>query len=317
MLSMPRKDLKRRDKNFRWSVVHAICGSNLPIDVCARALRSIRERGLHSLICAKDVEGDTPLQSAIRSSSKPEFISLLLEEGPTCCMLKTRNNSGETPLETAFQTREWGIVSPLLRECIRNRILPELTGVDNEVKGSTTLLHVAICSGDYEYLRIHLQECRKCEISGTQLKDSLQVTDEKNRTPWHHLVFKDLHIVENVLQILKEYAIDFNDLYTNKVAGSYLLHDAYRRNKFQLIELLESEGADKERKDARGLMPHQRSRNIVLTQPHSPSGFRDQSQLPPELHSKRKQRRRKKKPRKYRPETFTNSEVGLMQCVNF
>ena len=99
------------------------------------------------------------MSSMIRTGDvDSERIKLLLKQIPsyTQHMLQSRNKKGETPIERAFDLQEWDAVGILLKKCIQNKILPELTGIGTEVPNVKTLLHKAFARKDVEYLQIYL-----------------------------------------------------------------------------------------------------------------------------------------------------------------
>lgn len=224
----------------------------------------LKQKCLISQIGAKDSDGDTPLSSMIRTGDVDgDRIALLLQQVPsyTKHMLQNRNKKGETPIERAFDMQEWEAVGILLKECIQNRILPELTGIGKQATNSKTLLHKAFERKELEYLRIYLRVCRECNV-----KPGLLVPTRKGRTPWWFFLMnhKDLTLMRKALDILVEFEVDINELYIDAASHAYLLHEAYRRNNTELVDCLRSAGANEEAKDARGLKPADRKRAVDL-----------------------------------------------------
>ena len=293
-------DLKQRDTQFRWTLVHALCSSDLPANVCKSILACLKEKCLISQITAKDAEGDTPLSSAIRSRVKPEIIELLLQQVPsyTKVMLETRNEKHETPLDRALDMRQWKIVRMLLKRCIENSLLPELTGISPDAMKSETLLHRAFQCGKVKYLQIFLEVCRECEVEPQQVHRALVMQTEGGCTPWYYLMNHTcLKTMEKTIEILRLFEIDINSLYIDsKTQKSSLLHEAVRRNHKPFIELLLRSGANPHLKDARGLTPFDRKRRVES------ESLTDGGSTLAVVHSVKcmKKKRRRRKKRKHR-----------------
>ena len=228
-------------------------------------------------------------------------IALLLKQIPsyTQHVLQSRNKKGETPIERAFDLQEWDAVGILLKECIQNKILPELTGIGTEVPNVKTLLHKAFERKDVDYLQIYLAVCGECNV-----KPGLLVPTKKGHTPWWYFLMnhKDITLMQRVLDTLVEFRIDINTLYIDRASRASLLHEAYRRNNEVLVNCLVEAGADREIKDARGLKPSDRKRavdiNVVLAQ-----------DLP--VHSTRSSRKRAKRREVRRKQHEDQNEVTV------
>ena len=263
---MTPSDLEQRDKQFNWTLVHALFSSDLPMNVCKSILVHLKEKYLISQITAKDAEGDTPLSSAIRSRVKPEIIELLLQLVPSCTdiMLVTRNEKNETPLDRALDMREWKMVRILLKKCIEKRFLPELTGISPDAMKSETLLHRAFQCGKVKYLRIFLEVCQECRVDPKQVQRALVIQNECGCTPWYYLMNHTcMKTMKKTLEILRIFHIDINSLYIDsETQKSSLLHEAVRRNHKGFIDLLLRSGANKNLEDARGLKPFDRKRKV-------------------------------------------------------
>ena len=252
-----------------------MCSSRLPIHFCKAIFSCLRKECLLSQLGAKDSDGDTPLSSMIRTGNvDSECIALLLQQIPsyTKHMLQSRNKKGETPIERAFDLQEWDAVGLLLKECIQNKILPELTGIGAEVPNVKTLLHKAFERKNVEYLQIYLAVCRECNV-----KPGLLVQTKKGHTPWQYFLMshKNLTLMQRALDTLVEFGVNINTLYIDTASRASLLHEAYRRNNEVLVNCLVEAGADREVKDARGLKPSDRKRavdiEVVLAiQPENP-----------------------------------------------
>lgn len=285
------------------------------MECCVELFRVLRRKCLISLICAKDVDGDTPLHSAVRSNVNPAVIELLLKQIPSFrrYLLQARNKQDETALQIAFSLESWENVQVLQKWCIKESLLVELTGIGDRVKHTKTQLHKAFQRGHIQFLRFFLNVCKACELSDDQIMKGLLATSKKGRTPWFYLVHQELAKVKEAVAILSEFNINLNLLLTNKNVRTSMLHDAYRKNKMNLVEFLLEQGADPNQEDAHGLKPDERKKDIVVTTqspaeaiPFHSSEIQDQidSQIQPGAQKKR----RKKKKRKGHREPATQSE---------
>ena len=242
------------------------------------------------------------MSSMIRTGDvDSERIEVLLKQIPsyTQHMLQSRNEKGETPIERAFDLQEWDAVRILLKECIQNKILPELTGIGTEVTNVETLLHKAFERKDVKYLQIYLDVCEKCNV-----KPGLLVPTKKGHTPWWYFLMnhKDITLMQRVLDTLVEFSVDINTLYIDRASRASLLHEAYRRNNEELVNCLVKAGADRELKDARGLKPSDRKRAVdimvVLAEDLS-------------VHSTRSSRKRAKRREVRRKQRENQNEVNV------
>ena len=309
--------LKQRDKQFRWTLVHALCSGDLSVNVCKTILALLKRKGLISQISAKDAEGDTPLSSAIRSRVKPEIIELLLQQVPsyTKRMLETRNDKHETPLDRALDMRQWKIVKTLLKRCIESSLLPELTGISQDTMKSETLLHRAFQCGKVKYLRIFLEVCQECKVKPQQVQRALVMQTEGGCTPWYYLMNHTcMKTMEKTVEILRLFNIDINSLYIDsKTQKSSLLHEAVRRNHKAFVDLLLRSGANKDLQDARGLKPFDRRRRVDSESlSDSDSTLTDVGSV----KSTKKKKKRKNKKRRHRKnrrvvDTPVDTPVGV------
>lgn len=265
-----------RDSRFRYSLVHALMAGDIEESVVIQCFNVLRKNSLISLITAKDKEGDTPLHSAIRSGTKPELIKLLMN---AISGMKTKrrlliepNKRGELPIVNAFNLRRWPIVEVLLEECIKCRLLPELTGVGGDVASSKrkTLLLKAMKRGFIRYLKIYLEVCRKC-INAVPVKAML-VPDKTGHTPWYYFLSLDEDLIKEGLGYLKEYEVDINKLLCDHTGRTSLLHEAFRRDTNEVCKLLLEYGANEDQLDAHNLSPPQRKRvlSFQYSSPTSP-----------------------------------------------
>lgn len=224
----------------------------------------LRKQSLISLITAKDKEGDTPMHSAIITGTKPELIKLLMNAVSGMKtkrrLLLERNKHGDDPISSAFNLQRWPIVEVLLEECIKCRVLSNLTGISDDVdcSKSKTLLHKAMQRGYIAYLEIYLKVCRKCTNS-ISLR-ALLVRDKRGYTPWYYFLNLDEEKIEAGLKLLKEHGVDVNKLHCNPTGHTSLLHEAYRMEKHRVCDLLVEYGAKLDREDAHHLLPQQRRR---------------------------------------------------------
>ena len=266
-----------RDSRFRYTVVHALMAGDIEEkEVIRQCFNILRKISLISLITAKDKEGDTPLHSAIRSGTKPELIKLLMTTIPGVKtkrrLLMERNKHGELPIVSAFNLQRWSIVEVLLEECIHCQVLPELTGIGNDLgsKHSNTLLIKAMKRGFIPYLKIYLDVYKRC--TNAIPIQAMLVQDKCGRTPWYYFLSRDVNQVEEGLKYLKEHEIDVNKLLCDRNGRTGLLHEAFRRDNKDMCELLVKHGANRNQLDANNLSPPQRKRIISLhdSRPESP-----------------------------------------------
>ena len=257
-----------RDGHFRYTIVHALMAGDIEEEIVRQCFNVLRKNSLISLITAKDKEGDTPLHSAIRSGAKPELIKLLMN---TISKLSTKrrlllelNKKGELPIINAFNLQMWPIVEVLLEECIKCKLLPELTGMDPNVSESKTLLFKATKRGYIRYLEIFLRVCRKCTNS-VPMRAMLMPNKRGGYTPWYHFLSLDVEQITLGLEHLEEYGVDINKLLCDPAGRTSLLHEAYRRNNAIVCKLLIDHGARLNQLDANKLSPQQRRRTLSLS----------------------------------------------------
>lgn len=243
-------------------------------EVVKQCFSVLRKNSLISLITAKDKEGDTPLHSAIRSGAKPELIKLLMntisKPSTKRRLLLELNKKGELPIINAFNLKEWPVVEVLLEECIKCKLLPELTGMDPNVSESKTLLFKAMKRGFIRYLEIFLRVCQKCTNS-IPVRAMLVPNKRGGYTPWYHFLCLDVEQIKLGLEHLKEYGVDINKLLCDPAGRTSLLHEAYRRNNTAVCELLINHGARLNQLDANKLSPQQRRRTLsISSRPSTP-----------------------------------------------
>ena len=265
-----------RDSRFRYTIVHALMAGDIEEEIVRQCFNVLRKNSLISLITAKDKDGDTPLHSAIRSGTKPELIRLLMN---TISGVKTKrrlllepNKRRELPIVSAFNLQRWSIVKVLLEECINGRLLPELTGIgcDSNCTASKTLLFKAMKRGFTRYLDIFLEVCRKRTNSIPM--QAMLMSDKNGHTPWYYFLSLEMSVVEEGLAHLKKHKVNINKLLCEPDGRMGLLHEAFRRNNRDLINLLVEYGAKQDQLDANKLSPPQRRRVLSLdSQPLSPA----------------------------------------------
>ncbi len=257
--------LMLRDEQYGWTAFHALF-SYRGIDLQRRTsifkeFQSMRTaRGVRpiQLLKSQDRDGDTVFHSAINHRVDKEVIKMMIskfQRKTAKSLLQVQNRKKLTPLQRAFQLREWELVKVLLSQCIELNILPGLTGVRANI--SKTLLHRAFGLADHaaEYLRIHLRTCRECRISNFEVMQSLLVKDKKLLTPWHYLANeKDDDVIKAVVAVAVEHGIDINELYIDETRST-LLHQMEKQCRPALAEFLESRGANPRQVNCYGLRP--------------------------------------------------------------
>lgn len=272
--------LRLRDENFNYTLVHAILASN-NTSVCEKWFTHYRNDHASAMQCfnATDKEGDRPIHSAIRSHVQPHIISTFLKEAefidPSLRrdILVSVNNKGECPLQFAYTLHNLDLIELLLGECIHFNSLGELMGIHRDPKKcrTKTLLHRAMKYGDISYLRIYLTVCRKeSNLLSEEILAGMLIPDEKNRTPWFYFLAMEYSKIVEALDILQEFHVSLNELYCEvDEAGepkAYMLHEASRQEKKEVIKLLSDYGAKLNKKDGNGLTPKQRSRLIECSE---------------------------------------------------
>jgi hypothetical protein len=227
------------------------------------------------LFPAKDKEGDTPMHSAIRSHVNPSIITTFLEAVESVdsslkkVVLTSMNNKGECALKFACTLHDWSIVEVLLRECISCGVLSELTGIGHNRQGrSKTLLRKAMKCGDLNYLKVYLKVCKdQLSLSNAEILAGMLLPDQKNRTPWFYFLAIESHKIKEGVDLLEKYGISLNELYSEvNEAGEakvFMLHEATRQEKEDIITLLCDHGVAADKKDGNGLTAKQRSRRIM------------------------------------------------------
>ena len=272
----PVEKLNYRDRRFRYTIVHALLASN-NFKLCKECLSLFKNGRAKELFPAKDKEGDMPIHSAIRSHVDPCIITTFLKAtesvDPTLNLKKTiltsMNNKGECPLKFACTLHDWSIVEVLLQECIRCDVLSELTGIGcNQKSSCKTLLRKAMKCGDINYLEIYLKVCRdQLHLSTEKILAGMLIPDQKNRTPWFYFLAIESHKINKAVDLLEKYGISLNKLFCEvDEAGDpkvFMLHEATRQEKEEVITLLCDHGVETDKKDGNGLTAKQRSRKIM------------------------------------------------------
>ena len=262
------------DREFGWTVCHALCSiRGIPEKQREKIFQEFTKKEEYvKLLYILDRDKDTIFHCAINHRCNKAVIEMLIRQIPRTSKLSplcVRNWRNYAPLELAFHMHEWEHVKILLPECIELRILPELTGVDHHVRDSDireTLLHQAFKNGNTAaiYLRIHLEACQTCNLNAVTVERSLVVSDSNKCTPWRYLIDSSTdEEIRQVLQVVKKYRIDINELYTNLHTRSTLLHMAYKQNRRNLADyMVEQLGADREKLDIYNCRPEQREKAV-------------------------------------------------------
>ena len=270
----PVEKFNYRDRRFQYTVVHALLASD-NFTLCKECLSLFKNGRAKELFAAKDKEGDTPMHSAIRSHAEPRIITTFLEAAESVdpslkkVVLTSMNNKGECSLKFACTLHDWSLVEVLLRECIGCGVLSELTGIGHNQKTKCkTLLLKAMKCGDIDYLKVYLKVCRdQLSLSTTEILAGMLIPDRKNRTPWFYFLAIDLHKIKEGVDLLEKYGISLNKLYSEVNEDGkpkvFMLHEATRQGKEDIITLLCDHGIATEKKDGNGLTAKQRSRKIM------------------------------------------------------
>ena len=270
----PIEKFNHRDRRFQYTIVHALLASN-NFTLCKDCLSRFKNGYAKELFPAKDKEGDTPIHSAIRSHVNPRNITTFLEAAESVdpslkkVVLTSVNNKGECALKFACTLHDWSIVEVLLRECISCGVLSELTGIGHNQRGRCkTLLRKAMKCGDLNYLKVYLKVCKdELSLSTAEILAGMLIPDQKNRTPWFYFLAIESHKIKEGVDLLEKYSISLNELYceVNEVgeAKVFMLHEATRQEKEDIVALLCDHGVATDKKDGNGLIAKQRSRRIM------------------------------------------------------
>ena len=215
------------------------------------------------------------MHSAIRSHVDPCIITTFLEAAELVdpslkkAVLTSMNNKGECPLKFACTLHDWSIVEVLFRECIICGVLSELTGIGHNQKSrSKTLLRKAMKCGDINYLKVYLKVCKdQLSLSADEILAGMLIPDQKNRTPWFYFLAIESHKIKEAVDLLEKYDVSLNELYCEVdetgEAKVFMLHEATRQEKEDVITLLCDHGVETDKKDGNGLTAKQRSRKIM------------------------------------------------------
>lgn len=270
----PVEKFNYRDRRFQYTIIHALLASD-NFTLCKDRLFLFKNGRARELFPAKDKEGDTPMHSAIRSHVDPRIITAFLEEAELVDpslkkeVLTSVNNKGEYPLKFAVTLHDWRIVEVLLRESISCGVSCELTGIGHNRKTRCkTLLRKAMKCGDINYLKVYLKVCKdQLSLSNAEILAGMLIPDQKNRTPWFYFLAMESHKIKEGVDLLEKYNFSLNELYCEvNEAGEakvFMLHEATRQEKKDIITLLCDHGVATDKKDGNGLTAKQRSRKIM------------------------------------------------------
>ena len=215
------------------------------------------------------------MHSAIRSHVHPSIITTFLKAAESVDLslkraaLTSMNNKGECPLKFAYTLHAWSIVELLLRECISCDVVSELTGISHNHNPRSscakTLLCKAMKCGDINYLKIYPNVCKdQLGLPTSQILAGMLIPDQKNRSPWFYFLAIESHKIKEALDLLEKYEISLNELYCEVdetgQPKAYMLHEASRQEKKEIIALLYDHGIETDKKDGNGLTAKQRSR---------------------------------------------------------
>ena len=262
---MPRKVLHQRDYTG-YTIVHAICSSLLELDVIHREFQVLDKLQLMGKVTAKDKDGDIPLQSAVISKADVPTAKLILNYRhghDKRAMLENRNNANETALEQSLLSENTDLFKFLLRECIKSKILQNLTCIGTANRQCDTLVHKCIIERRITCFCAFLEVCKEC---GEQ--PDLCVGDEKGYTPWQYLLrysVDEMPLVKQVLSVLEKYKIPISSLLVNKTSKETMLHKAYRTGNEELKDLLGKYELCRVKLDGFKRVPAQRNRILRNT----------------------------------------------------
>ena len=257
----PARLLRQKDQSTGWKITQALFGmpaDEIDLEECRLVLEVLKERKLIGVCAGKDRDGDTTLNTAVKTGDENRLKVLLDQLPPTLLnkILETPNKQCKTPLQLAFDRRNWPVLQTILELCVKNRLCSQLTGIGENLTANT-LLHQAMDKGECHFLGIYLDttsENPDCGVPG------LLVCDETGQTPWSYLMNHCNHqFLEDTLRVLNRHKVDVNELITDKNSRSTMLHLAYRKNCLSCINLLENAGAKPEKKDKRGFRADQRN----------------------------------------------------------
>ena len=261
----PREQLKRRDKAWRWTFLHALFAVNDDIDDEIKAVLTdiyCNNPDLLNLLTAKDLDGDTPIHSVIKTGKTTRLCVLLdlvkqwHNTNLSKIILETNNNHGYDPLQLACVKRRYEMVELLLEVCIRERFCQDVTGVATQPVPAK-MLTKALANGDWNILDIFLRVLKKLNYSSEQM---LNLLDEKSERTWYLLMECDVKVLRETCKLLSssEYNICLDKLHTDKY-GSTMLHMAYRTDSAEKIKVLEDLGCKPDHMNTRKYKAWERS----------------------------------------------------------
>ncbi len=263
-----------RDSQFNGTAMHGLARS------CTSFTTEQMERIVSGMpkkqLLQSDFDGDLPIHSAINSLADGKMVALFVQgdQNQQKEILEKPNGRDQTPIQLAFDKRDYSAVEELYTLCVEKEILPHLTGFTMQ-KGSnsTTLLHNAFDRDDQKVWPQFLNFVITA-ISAKKAPDAvfraIQVFDRYNCTPFHYLMNcmnpkhtekkSHLEAFEEVLTLLEDNTIDLNKILTDS-KGRTMLHEAKRKNYEECSDFLIKHG-HLEVEDIKGVKPSQRDHNI-------------------------------------------------------
>ena len=255
--------------------------------------------GWMSQLAAKNIHGETPMHTAIKSGNT-NILHIFLDlvnswhlSGLLKVILETKNNHGYTPLQLSCVMRRYEMFEFLLEVCIRDGLCQDVTGVAAQlaVTASAKLLPEALAKGDWKILDIFLKVLQRLNYSPEEMIKILNLPNEKGERTWSLLMECDIYALQKVCQILysSDYNIHLDDLHTDEY-GSTMLHLAFRTNYAEKIAILKECECDPNRVNSRGYMACERSHTL-----HKTHTTQTQPVRPKSLSRHRRRRKRSSK----------------------
>ncbi len=223
-----------------------------------------------------DFDGDLPIHSAINSLADGKMVALFVQgdQNQQKEILEKPNGRDQTPIQLAFDKRDYSAVEVLYKLCVEKEILPHLTGFTmQKSSNSTTLLHNAFDRDDQELWLLFLNVVITA-ISAKKAPDAvfnaIQVLDRHNCTPFHYLMNcmnpkhyeKKSHLsaFTRVIALLENNGIGLSRILTDSKERT-MLHEAKRKN-YEECSYILTEHGHLEVEDIKGVKPSHRDHNI-------------------------------------------------------
>ena len=266
--------MRCRDQAWRWSFLHALFAVKDDINEDIRDILIHLHRynpGLLNLLVIKDIDGDTPMHSVIKTGNTKR-LRVLLDQLKSWddlilieVILETKNNEGYTPLLLACVERRHKMVESLLEVCIREGFCQDVTGVAIQ-SVSAKMLPEALAKGNWKILEIFLRVLKKFNYPPEEMIKILNLPNEKGERTWCLQMECDAHALKKTCRVLSssEYDICLDELHTDEY-GSTMLHVAYRTNCSKKIAILIEFGCDLKHINYKKWMACERSHTLHKT----------------------------------------------------